>query len=148
MKEYIIDTAYGPPTNNGYCSEPANKCVTQDQTTTPSITICNRVLNGNGRLADDRSYNATTSNEIYDGHDDGVTHLRVLVDELPALTLYHELFHLIGTPAQTPDITYDIRKMIDSKLTTYDLIDNPETYTAVSYAWWITTHTNPVRIPL
>lgn len=126
-----------------YCYPSGNRGATQAQTSPPSITLCLRVFSSKMKtLSPPPSIKTATVNVINNGRaSSSTTKLQVLVNDLAPLTLFHELFHLVLTPAASPDTTYDVAAMIDANANPqfYSalLATNPETYVAASYAWWL-----------
>ncbi|KAL1863514.1 hypothetical protein Plec18167_000607 [Paecilomyces lecythidis] len=134
LSEYIFDQNYGGKT---YCTDAKrNLAATQEQTSASTITLCpSSFTNPNG--ADGLgSVTPITGQSIH--------------DVLPrSATLYHELFHLVMGPDDTPDITYswsDQQKTLATKGTriadgydeTWEQLfrRNPETYVFFSVGYW------------
>ncbi|KAK0388581.1 hypothetical protein NLU13_4824 [Sarocladium strictum] len=139
---YVMDNAFRSPLDT-YCSQPSVRAATQAQTSPPSITLCLRAFSTPKKtLSPPPSIKTATVSVINTGRSlSSITRLQVLLERLAPLTLYHELFHLVLTPAASPDTTYDVAAMIDANANPqfYSalLATNPETYVAASYAWWL-----------
>ncbi|KAF9871761.1 hypothetical protein CkaCkLH20_10695 [Colletotrichum karsti] len=142
--QYLFDAYYS--SKGGFCSKDENIAVTSDLLLPATVTLCPKLfrqpVSGLGV-----QITPLTSSVIPLRPRDIPNNAQRLSDILPSsTTLYHELFHLIHGSANTYPAGGEKYTIIDlGKLSADDALANPETYAAVSIAYWYTLNVAPVN---